>query len=82
MAENEEVMGDPTVIEVPSGQNAVGSETPQREGIPDAARGHGRCRPPEPLRPQPAQHAGTTLLGARIRRRRYRSVLRPRRNDF
>ena len=29
-------------------------------------------RPPEPLRPVPARHAGITLLAARARRRRFR----------
>jgi hypothetical protein len=29
-------------------------------------------RPPEPIRPLPAQRTGITLLAARARRRRYR----------
>lgn len=32
-------------------------------------------RPPEPIRPLPAQRTGVTLLAAQVRRRRYRSGL-------
>jgi len=37
-------------------------------------------RPPEPVRPLPAQRAGVTLLAVQVRRRRYRDGL-PRRRD-
>jgi hypothetical protein len=30
-------------------------------------------RPPEPIRPLPAQRAGVSLLSLRVRRRRYRN---------
>lgn len=30
-------------------------------------------RPPEPMRPLPAQHAGVSLLATKVRRRRYRT---------
>ena len=33
-------------------------------------------RPPEPIRPLPAQRAGVTLLAVRVHRRRYRDGLR------
>ena len=32
-------------------------------------------RPPEPIRPLPAQRTGVTLLAAQVRRRRYRTGL-------
>ena len=34
-------------------------------------------RPPEPIRPLPARRTGTSLLGAKVRRRRYRDILPP-----
>ena len=37
-------------------------------------------RPPEPIRPLPAERIGVTLLSLRARRRRYREGLPRRRN--
>jgi hypothetical protein len=37
-------------------------------------------RPPEPIRPIPAERTGVTLLALRARRRRYRQGLPRRRN--